>query len=146
MSYDSTVLADSPDGYWPLDDANGSGSVRDASGNGHAGTPTNVTLGSSGYANDGSTAGSFNGSTSHISIPFPAFSAAPVKVEFLIKPSSTSPVGIYDSAPSQVNVLRNYSAGNIEWWSDDPSVALGLPATNPHLLAVVYEIAARIGA
>src|SRR5215469_18346593 len=54
MSYDSTVLADSPDGCWPLDDANGSGSVRDASGNGHAGTPTNVTLGSTGYANDGS--------------------------------------------------------------------------------------------
>jgi hypothetical protein len=141
MSYDSRVLADSPDGYWPLDDSSGSSTARDASGNGHAGTPTSVTFGSTGYANDGSTAASFNGSSSHISIPFPAFSAAPLSIEFIFKPSSTSPVGVWDGAPSQTNVIRQYSAGNCEWWSGDPSVALSLPDTNAHHLALVFEIA-----
>lgn len=40
MSYDSVVLADSPQAYWKLDETNGSATVADATGNGFTATAT----------------------------------------------------------------------------------------------------------
>lgn len=68
MSYLSTVLADSPAGYWKLDDAAGTTAV-DSSGNGHDGTYENTpTLGVTPLITTGN-AVTFNGSTQDVAIP-----------------------------------------------------------------------------
>ncbi len=63
MSYSSEVLADSPIGYWRLDETSGTNAA-DSSGNSHAGTYTNgPTLNQTGLlAGDADTATSFDGS------------------------------------------------------------------------------------
>lgn len=53
---------------------------------------------------------------------------------FVIKPSSTSPVGFFDSAPYSAHVARNYTAGVWEWWANSPNTSLGLANTNAVLL------------
>jgi hypothetical protein len=45
MSYESVVLADRPQGYWPLTDSSGSGVAADLSGNGWTATASNATFG-----------------------------------------------------------------------------------------------------
>lgn len=69
--YRTTVLADSPVGYWKLDDATGTTAV-DSSGNAHDGTYENSpTLGVSPLITTGN-AVTFNGSTQDVSIPWNA--------------------------------------------------------------------------
>lgn len=53
---------------------------------------------------------------------------------FVIIPSSTSPIGFFDSAPWSAHVARNYTAGVWEWWSNAPNTSLGLANTNPVVL------------
>ena len=61
-SYVARVLSLDPVAYWPLDDAPGSATIRDASGSGYGGVPkAGVVLGSAGIG-DGRTAASFDGS------------------------------------------------------------------------------------
>jgi hypothetical protein len=74
-SYDATILAESGlVAYWPLNEANGAGSVADATGNGHTGTPHGgVTLGATSLLPaDSETAATFDGSTGYISVPYAA--------------------------------------------------------------------------
>lgn len=76
--YWQRVKALDPIGFWPLWEpvgTAGANSVRDISGNGFHGTPTNVTFGEAGIG-DGRSAGSFNGATSYINIFSPALAAA----------------------------------------------------------------------
>lgn len=48
QSYDTAVAADAPSAWWKLADAPGSVTAADSSGNGHTGTPANVTFGAAG--------------------------------------------------------------------------------------------------
>jgi hypothetical protein len=65
--YDTLVAASSPLAWWQLDDASGSSTAADSSGNSHTGTATSVTFGSTNEAVTGNTSASFaSGSTSHI--------------------------------------------------------------------------------
>ena len=70
-SYSSSVLADSPRGYWRLGEAPGATTVVDASGNANHGTYAGgVTLGLAGaIAGDANTAASFDGVNDIASIP-----------------------------------------------------------------------------
>jgi hypothetical protein len=52
----------------------------------------------------------------------------------LVRPATTLPIGMFETAPDQSNVIRNYSAGNFEWWNNNPMFALGLTNTNPIVL------------
>ncbi len=68
------IMATGPSIYTPIFDGVGSTVVKDISGNGFNGTPANVVLGVSGIG-DGRTAGSFNGTTSVITLPHTAMRA-----------------------------------------------------------------------
>src|ERR1019366_5491825 len=101
-SYVSTVLSDSPSGYWQLGESSGTTAV-DSSGNGNNGTysSTGVTLGRSGaLAADPTTAAAFDGSTGKVSLSTPGLptsSGSNVTVEFWMdwngSSASTMPFG-----------------------------------------------------
>ena len=63
----------------------------------------------------------------------------PLTFEFWVKPTSATPVGIFDSAPGVGNVLRNYPDGQVEWWSGDPVVNLNLSANTWYHLVFIYR-------
>lgn len=55
----------------------------------------------------------------------------PISMSFWVYPQVSAPVAIYDSAPGQANVLRQYSASGpssnvAEWWDADPYAQLDL--------------------
>jgi len=100
----------------------GSGTTwTDLSGRGNNGTMSNITFNS---LNGGSMV--FNGTSSSVSNTLANPGSTPILFDFWINSDSSSPVGIFDTASNQSNVLRNYSAGNVEWWLSDPSVSLGI--------------------
>jgi hypothetical protein len=57
----------------------------------------------------------------------------------VVKPASTSPVGMFDSAPGQTNVIRNNS-GSWEWWDSSPAVDLSLGNTDAVLLEFIHSL------
>ena len=68
-SYDHTVLADSPVGYWRLDEGSGT-SAADSSGNGNVGVYQNgVSLGAPGLISGGDAAASFDGTNQKVLVP-----------------------------------------------------------------------------
>lgn len=139
QSYDAAVVADGPKLFWPLNDAVGSTSVADASGNGFNGAVhAGVTLGVTGGGADSETAATFDGSSGSISVSMPPPGSMPVTFEFVIA-SSAPPMGIFDTDPSQPNTLRNFDAGFVEWQANDPEVAMGLPDANFHIYDVTYH-------
>ena len=78
--YDGQVSAGSPLGWWQLDDASGSSTAADSSGNSHAGTATSVTFGNTSQAVSGNNSASFNGTTSNILTSYnPALSKVSVE-------------------------------------------------------------------
>lgn len=103
----------------------GSGTVwKDLSGNNNNGTLTN------GPTFDSNNGGSivFDGTNDYVSNTMSNPGSMPITFEFWIYSNSSSPVGIFDTAPNTGDVLRNYSAGNVEWHIASPSIALGLSA------------------
>jgi len=107
----------------------------DLSGNNNTGTLTNGPLYSS--ANAGSIA--FDGSNDYVSTPVSSPGSLPITFEFWINSTTSTPVGIFDSAPGQVNVLRNYSPGYLEWWPSNPNVNMGLSANTWYQIVAVYR-------
>jgi len=138
IPYNTVVLNDGPAAFWPLDDGAGSSSTRELVGN-VTGTPTNITFGAAGATSDGATAASFDGATSQITIPNlwggNQFPLLPITVEFFVKGSTTSPIGIFDTFPSSAG-MRNYPAGQYGYVSY-ATYNLGLPDTNWHHVAFV---------
>jgi hypothetical protein len=70
----------------------------------------------------------FDGTNDYVSNTISNPGSMPITFEFWIYSNSSSPVGIFDTAPNTGDVLRNYSAGNVEWHIASPSIALGLSA------------------
>ena len=66
-----------------------------------------------------------------------------ISLFFVIKPTTSHVEGLFDSAPGQPYVFRNYcdfgcpTDGQFSWWNNGsmPSVSLGLSATKP---AIIY--------
>jgi hypothetical protein len=118
--YNSTILADSPVGFWPMSDTVGSGTAVDLSSGAHNGTATGVTFGVAGGCGDGSTAASFPGgpigevaiANQTVNPPQP-----PVTIEFAMKIGSNQ-LGAFDSAPRTANTVRNYAAGQVGFATD----------------------------
>lgn len=140
-NYQVTLLNDKPTGLYMLNDAAGSTTVLDSSGNAYNGTVVGgVTLGAAGgLTGDASTAAKFDGSTGYITLPIPhplnsSDYGAALTIEFLMKlnnGATTEPVGIFDTAPGLKDTIRNYSdssngANNpgVEWWTNKPFVAI----------------------
>lgn len=115
----------------------GTGTVwTDLTKNRYLGTMSNVTFDP---ANGGSM--SFNGTSSFVSTNVANPGSMPIAFEFWINSSSANPIGIFDSAPSQTNVLRNAPAGSVEWWNSSPAVAMGLTANTWTHIVAVYRFA-----
>jgi hypothetical protein len=124
--------------YLSFDDGSGS-TITDKSGNGYSGTWN----GSGSHWKPGKygKAAYFNGSSDYVSfssLPNPSTNG-PITIEMWANPTSSSPVGMFDSAPSTTNVLRNYPAGNVEWWNSNPAVTLGLTANTWTHIAFVFD-------
>ncbi|MBC5805442.1 MAG: LamG domain-containing protein [Candidatus Eremiobacter antarcticus] len=104
VSYQATVLADAPTGYWRLDAASGS-SFADSSGNGHSGTVvgavTHAVAGA--LSGDADTAASFTGGS--ISAPVPSLNSA-YSLEAWFKVGSTGEEHFLDMSPQQMFVIR----------------------------------------
>jgi len=56
----------------------------------------------------------------------------PITLEFWINNESSSETGLFDSAPNQVDTLRNRSfsgmASGVEWWDESPKIGSGFQA------------------
>jgi len=59
---------------------------------------------------------------------------------FVVTTTDAAMQALFDSAPLLENVFRNWSPGNMEWWADDPSFALGLSAGNSYILTFQTSI------
>ena len=114
----------------------GSGTTwTDLSGNGNTGTLVNGV----GYnsANGGSL--SFDGVNDYVSNTMTNPGSMPITFDFWINSNSSTPVGIFDTAPGKVNVLRNYPGGNVEWWNSSPTVSLGISASTWTNITIRYR-------
>lgn len=59
---------------------------------------------------------------------------------FLIKPATTSPRGLFDTAPVSAGTFRNYSSG-WDWFDRDPILAQpALPDTSPIVMTVTTQL------
>lgn len=58
----------------------------------------------------------------------------------VVTPSSTTPLGIFDSAPNAANTFRNYNSGQWEWQNAQPQFNLSLANTNTVLLEFTAEL------
>lgn len=130
-------LSSGPYLYLNFDEGTGS-TVNDKSGNAYSGTwngsGTHWTQGKFGNA------ALFDGSTDYISFAsLPKPSNTSFTMMFWAKPNSATPVGIFDSAPNQQNVFRNYSSGYIEWWNSNPRFSLGLTANTWQHVAIIVD-------
>ena len=113
----------------------GSGATwTDLSGNSNTGTLNGPTYSS---ANGGSL--SFDGDNDYVSNTMPNPGSVPITFDFWINSNTSTPAGLFDTAPANANVLRNFSAGNIEWWSSDPTVSLGVSALTWTNITIEYS-------
>ena len=131
------VQAQSDDGLvaeWHFDE--GSGSVlKDSSGNGNDGVIYGATWVDSKYGK----ALQFDGVDDYVDLSSIPSQTYPLTIEMWTKPDTTTPVGLFDSAPGQRYVIRNYLAGYIDWWNADPQVTLNLVADEwAHLVFIFW--------
>jgi RHS repeat-associated protein len=104
--YSTAVLADTPVGYWRMDDPIPSTQVADSSGNGNTGTYVNgPTLGAAGgLAGDSDAAVSFSGTNQYATVPNSTSLNSPstaITLEAVVKPGTvTSQVPIVLKSPS----------------------------------------------
>lgn len=149
-NFSQQVLDFKPLGYWRLNDA-GPTTVADTSGNAHNGTAHGALTFSQGGALTGdATAKSISFNGGYISLPMPAppnFSAG-ISFSFMFQlktgAAASQPLGIFDTAPSEINTLRNYNpegpGPGMEWRNERPLVPFAQPSIAAwHLGCVVFR-------
>ena len=103
----------------------GSGTTwTDLSGNNNNGTLTNGPT----FNSDNGGSMVFDGVNDYVSNTMPNPGSVPITFDFWMNSNTSTPVGLFDTAPYNPSVLRNYGAGNIEWWNSNPTVSLGVSA------------------
>lgn len=121
--YDNEVLANAPLGWWKLNDASGSSTAADSSGNSHSGTATSVTFGNASQAVSGNNSASFNGTTSNILTSYnPALSK--VSVECWINQNGLSQ-GAFPRFFANSNTATDAKGFQMLLISGTPSVTFG---------------------
>lgn len=114
----------------------GSGTTwTDLSGNGNNGTLVN------GVGYDSGNGGSlvFDGVNDYVSNTMSNPGSVPIVFDFWINSNTSTPVGIFDTAPAQENVLRNFGGGEVEWWPDSPQVNLNITASTWTNITIQYS-------
>lgn len=140
--YDDAVMADSPAGYWPLDDAPGSQLAHNLADLAQPASAFNVIFGSPGGMEDQSTAAAFDGVSSLLVWPgLGGQLPLPQSFDFWVSVPSLLPVGMLDTAPGD-EALCNVDPGNISWRFDTIEFPLNLPDPNWHHVALVASFVA----
>ena len=114
----------------------GSGTTwTDLSGNNNNGTLVN------GVGFDSGNGGSlvFDGVNDYVSNTMSNPGSVPIVFDFWINSNTSTPVGIFDTAPYAQNVLRNYGNGEVEWWQSDPDVNLNITASTWTNITIQYS-------
>ena len=110
-----------------------------------SGSGNNATLVSS-PAYDSANGGSivFNGTTNYATVPIVSPGTSAVTFEFWINSTTNNPNGIFDSAPGQQNVLRNFAyfsgPGYLAWWDDNPIISMGVVANTWYQIVGIYRL------
>jgi len=60
---------------------------------------------------------------------------------FLVFQPDTYAIGLFDSAPYAMEVVRNYASDTWEWWNGAPNVALGLTSNQFTQIAMQHTLA-----
>jgi hypothetical protein len=116
-SYQQTVVADAPAGYWRLNETSGTSAVKTA-GAANNGTYTNVTLGVAGLlAGAGNTAASFSGTNSRVQIANNTAirPTAAVSLEAWIKPTTIAASGFASVVSKAESYSLQFNAGRLEF-------------------------------
>lgn len=117
--------ANSPAAYWRFDEAVGSTSALDSSGNGHDGTPSgSATFGSGGWSAETSTAVRFSTTLGKVTVPYSA-ALNPTTFTFAAWVRPAGPTGNYqsiitsrqDSSPAKGYVLYITPSNTWEFWT-----------------------------
>ena len=136
--YRDRVLRDGAVGYWRLGEASGA-TAYDLAPVPHNGTYAGgVTLGQPGAIADGDTAALFDGTSGVVQIPSLTM-VLPITLELSCNPGVDAPQGLFDTGPSTQNTFRNSTAGEVEWWNNDPHFALGLTHGNWYHLVFIFR-------
>lgn len=77
-------------------------------------------------------------STSNVTSVTTPVPPLPLAFHLRVKPNVTNPRGIFDSAPNQTNVLRNFDSGQMDWHNANPSLAFTLSTTEWTDILVQY--------
>jgi hypothetical protein len=56
----------------------------------------------------------------------------------VVYPTTSTPIGIFDTAPGEMSTIRNSPGGYWEWWNSAPMVDMALPDANPVLLEFIH--------
>ncbi|MFG2825164.1 LamG-like jellyroll fold domain-containing protein [Kitasatospora sp. NPDC048365] len=116
-AYDAAVVDARPSGYWRLNDTTGNQATEYLTSQALAqnqGTYTNVTLGAAGpYSSGGTTAASFNGTTSNLQLPATAVprTGEGATIEVWFKTASAGVIYGYQSFPLGSGTSGNYNPG-----------------------------------
>lgn len=123
---------------WHLKETSGgAGAIKDSTSNANNLTDTgSPTLNATGFVGP---AVSFDGTNDYLQIVGMSSPGTPLTIEFFAKPNSSTPIGMFDTAPGRSDVARNCPSGNVEWWNTSPAVKLGLSATTWVHLSFVYR-------
>jgi hypothetical protein len=142
MSYASTVLADSPLGYWRLGEPSGTVAT-DATGHGNSGTYSAVTLGSQGLVDDANTAVTFNGTTSNVSLGTLTVSGTGATIEAVFKwISGNSVIFGFEGNPFEPNSFwMRIQGGVLQVIAGDASGLGRIVATGAITSGVRYHVA-----
>jgi prepilin-type N-terminal cleavage/methylation domain-containing protein len=138
-------------GLWTFDE--GSGTVAyNYSGNNTTGSWSGTRAGNNGtyYTNGkvGNYAGYFDGTDDWLNLGSVPHQTVPLTLTFWVNPATSTPVGIFDSAPGQADVIRNFPEGScaagssggavFEWWVSNPTICFSLPANTWSFVALTY--------
>jgi hypothetical protein len=115
----------------------------DLSGRGNHGTLFNTPT----YSSENGGSLTFNGSNQYVSntmgqpltSPFADLTNKFLVFDFWVNSNTSTPIGLYDTAPNLTNPLRNNPAGFVEWWNEDPKVSLGLSALTWTNITIEYS-------
>lgn len=139
-AYNAAVLADSPKLFYKFNEAATCTTITDYGSAGVNGSATSVTCGSTSFK--GQTSASFNGTSSVVSVASALSlngTSNPTTLEFWALMNSTTPVGIFDSGPSQTNGVRNFDVGQFSWQQNGNGVSAAVPDTTAfHQYVIVF--------
>ncbi len=133
QSYDTAVAADAPSAWWKLADAAGSASAADSSGNGHAGTPANVTFGAAGplIMTAAETAAGFGGTSSKVDTAYNPAGLTALSLEAWVNLQGVTPASSSRILADRHHIAATWDGASILLYVDGALAAGPAAFTGP---------------